>query len=440
MTRKIFGKVTWVGVARTLALGVAMAAALAMCLVTLQPAHAAFPGQNGRIAFQSDRDGPVEIYATSPGGTPKRITLSNGSSDPAYSPDGSKIAFVSGGGLGYDIFVMNSDGTGRKQLTNTGSADLQPAWSPDGRKIAFVSNTFSLNGQTDYEIWVMNADGTNPTPITNNSYSETQPAWSPDGSKIAFESSRRDLGDTDQNIYVMNADGSGPASNLTPYTPGPQPGDPPYQGHDDDPAWSPDGSKIAYVHTFAPNASGVPNIWVMDANGGNKINIQNNQTTSGVEPAWSPDGSKIAYVGATDTNRDIYTMNANGSGQATVETGGNPAYDISPDWQPVSIRVGDARVKEKNTSARFTVSLSGASDQAVTVDYATANGTAKAPADYTGETDTLTFSPGQTSKTVTVAVKGDRKNERNETFFVNLSDASTTVADAGGKGTIVDND
>ncbi len=166
-------------------------------LASTGDARAAFPGKNGKIAFQSNRNGPVEIYTTTHGGTTERITLSNGSSDPAYSPDGSRVAFVGSGARGYDIFAMNADGSGRKQLTNTGAADLQPAWSPDGKKIAFVSNTLAFNGQTDNEIWVMNADGTNPGPITNNSYDDILPAWSPDGTKIAFESSRRDLGDTD---------------------------------------------------------------------------------------------------------------------------------------------------------------------------------------------------------------------------------------------------
>lgn len=180
----------------------------------------------------------------------------------------------------------------------------------------------------------------------------------------------------------------------------------------------------------------------MTPTGASKVNLQSNQNTSGSQPAWSPDGSMIAYVGVASlsTNRDIYTMNANGTGQATVEAAGNPAHDINPDWQPITLRIGDARVKENNTSARFTVSLSGASQEAVTVDYATADGRAKAPADYTAETDTLTFAPGQTSMTVTVAVRGDRKDEPNEAFFVNLSGAGTTIADAGGKGTIVDND
>lgn len=176
------------------ALAVMAAMALALCLlawVAVQPAQAAFPGENGRIAFQSDRDGPVEIYATSLGGTPERITTSNNSSDPAYSPDGSKIAFVSGGAQGQDIFVMNADGTGRKQITNTGSADKQPAWSPDGKKIAFVANSFDSDRQTDDEIWTINADGTGRRQVTNNTVqTDEQPAWSPDGTRIAFVSAR----------------------------------------------------------------------------------------------------------------------------------------------------------------------------------------------------------------------------------------------------------
>ncbi len=428
------------------ALAMVAAMALALCLLALvaaQPAQAAFPGQNGKIAFQSNRNGPVEIYTTTPGGTAERVTLSNGSSDPAYSPDGSRVAFVGSGARGYDIFAMNADGSGRKQLTNTGAADLQPAWSPDGKKIAFVSNTLAFNGQTDNEIWVMNADGTNPGPITNNSYDDILPAWSPDGTKIAFESSRRDLGDTDRNVYVMDADGTD-QTNITPNSPIDCSSNC-YQGSDNAPAWSPDGTRIAYVHGYGPPSNpnaggGVPNIWTMDPSGANKTNVSNNADSSGFSPAWSPAGDKIAYVGIApkSTERNISVMNANGTDQHAIDT--TVANDINPDWQPISLRIGDVRVKEKNTSARFTVSLSGASQETVTVNYATANGSAKAPADYTTTTGTLTFSPGQTTQTVPVRIKDDKRKERNETFFVNLSNANTTVADASGKGTIVDND
>lgn len=373
------------------ALAIAAAMALALFLlawVAAQPAQAAFPGQNGKIVFQSNRAGN-NIHVIDPaGGTATNLTRSDGNSDPAYSPDGSKIAFVSGGTGGNDIFVMNADGTGRKQLPSTGSADSQPAWSPDGEKIAFVSNTFALDGQQDQEIWVTNVDGTNPAPVTDTSYSETRPAWSPDGSKIAY------------------VHGYGPPSN--------------------------------------PNAGGgLPNIWTMDPNGNNKTNVSNNPGVSARMPAWSPNGASIAYVGIVGSgSANIHVMNADGTGQDNPPIDSNSATDTNPDWQPIvpKLAVNDVKVNEKTATARFVVSLSVASQQTVTVDYATTNGTAKAPADYTTTAGNLTFVPGETTKTVAVPIKNDRRDERNETFFVNLSGANTTISDPSGKGTIVDND
>lgn len=127
-------------------------------------------------------------------------------------------------------------------------------------------------------------------------------------------------------------------------------------------------------------------------------------------------------------------------GKVRDKDGGEREYTDTVRVLP-SLGIGDARVKERNTSARFTVSLSAPSQEVVTVDYATAEGTARAPADYTAKTGTLTFAPDETSKVVTVQIKGDRRNERNETFFVKLSGATNAiVSDASGKGTIIDND
>jgi Tol biopolymer transport system component len=407
----------------------AVLAASVLALAAARTAEAAFPGGNGKITFQSDRHGPVEIYAMTPGETATRITTSNNSSDPSYSPDGSKIAFIGGSktNSSFEVWVMNADGSGRRQVTNTTAAEQEPAWSPDGTRLVYASNS---------ELWTINVDGTRRRQLTSTSSSETEPAWSPDGSKIAFKRS--------QDIWVMNSDGTGEA-NVTPNSPAPCTSNC-YQGGDEDPAWSPDGSRIAYVHGYGPptnpNAGGgVPNIWTMDPNGGNKVNVSNNPDTSATQPAWSPDETKIAYVGVASgsTDRNIYVMNADGTSQGPIDT--STAHDINPDWQPITLAVNDVRVKEKNTNAVFTVRLSANSEETITVNYATADGSAKTPADYTAQSGTLTFEPGQTAQQIAIPIRSDRRNEANEKFFVNLSSATNaTIFDAQGRASIVDND
>jgi Tol biopolymer transport system component len=318
---------------------VALASVLAasvLALVAARTAEAAFPGGNGKIAFQSDRHGPVEIYAMTPGETATRITTSNNSYDPSYSPDGRRIAFISGSKTNSsdEVWVMNADGSGRRQVTKTSVAEQESAWSPDGTRLVYASNSFDVDRQTDLEIWTINADGSRRRQLTNNTsgLDETQPAWSPDEAKIA---------------YVGVASGS--------------------------------------------------------------------------------------------LDRNIYVMNANGTGQGPVDT--STARDINPDWQPITLAVNDVRMKEKSANAVFIVSLPTASEETITVNYATADGTAKTPADYTAASGTLTFEPGQTTQQIAVPIRGDRRNERNERFFVDLSGATNAaVSDAQGQAMIVDND
>lgn len=324
----------------------AAAAALALGLAAMlaaSPAEAAFPGKNGKIIFWSDRSAEPGLYTIIPGGTATKIPgTSGGDNDAVWSPEGGRIAFISGNtttNSSNEVFMMNADGSGRRQITNTSSvAEQEPAWSPDGTKLIYTANSFDVDGQTDPEIWTINADGTGRRQLTNNTFPDTQPAWSPDGTKIAFVSAR--TGDTNRNVYVMNADGSGQTS-ITPNSPTGCTQNC-YQGHDDDPTWSPDGSKIAYVHGYGPPTNpfaggGVPNIWTMDPTGANKTNISNNPDTSATMPAWSPNGARVAYVGVASgsTDRNIWVMNSSGTGQAPIDT--TIANDIAPDWQQDSI-------------------------------------------------------------------------------------------------------
>jgi Tol biopolymer transport system component len=175
-------------------------------------------GKNGKIAFHSFRDTGVsssnEIYTINDNGT-GLVRLTNNSGDdrnPDWSPNGSKIAFASDGGvpLGHlHLFVMNGDGTGRKQLT-FGTHEDQPAWSPDGSRIAFFGNNGSYPA-----VYVMNADGTNikevvkgmgPAPYGGTQlYFVGEPSWSENGLKLAFTT---DVSGHHE-IYTVNVDGTG---------------------------------------------------------------------------------------------------------------------------------------------------------------------------------------------------------------------------------------
>ena len=114
------------------------------------------------------------------------------------SEDG-KIAFESDRDGDLEIFVMNADGTGVTQLTNNDADDWHPVWSPNGKQIAFQGDR-----DGDDEIFVMNADGTGGTQLTDHDADDWGPVWSPNGKQIAFQSDRYG----DDEIFVMDADGS----------------------------------------------------------------------------------------------------------------------------------------------------------------------------------------------------------------------------------------
>ena len=287
-------------------------------LVEPRLAIAASPGVNGKIVFQSDRDGNFEIYVMNADGTGQDNLTNDPAQDttPVWSPDGSKIAFSSNRDGNDQIYLMNADGTSPIRLTNSLATDVFPRWSPDGSKIAFAS--FSLTA-LNYDIWVMNTDGTGQTNLTNHPAADLEPVWSPDGSKIAFRTKR----DGNFEIYVMNADGSAPTNVSN------------HPSWDESPDWSPDGLRIL----FASFRDGFSEIWVMNADGTDPTALTASPRGDGM-PAWSPDGSRIAFVSFRDFNDEIYVMNADGTDATRLTNNAAPGslipYDWYPGWQPLA--------------------------------------------------------------------------------------------------------
>jgi Tol biopolymer transport system component len=304
--------------------------ACAGCLMpAVPPALAAFPGDNGRILFDSARGGDADIWTIGPhGGNPVNLTAGSDAEEALanWRPDGRRIVFMSdretprnpdprgSRGPDFELFVMRDDGSDPTQLTFNTFDDEDPAWSPDGKRIVFARDFNPVRGKVRYDVLTMNADGTGERNITDRPGDDFQPNWS-SKNRIAFTSDR----DGDPEIYTMSPNGA-KVRRLTRNS-----------LNDEFANWSPDGKTIAFHRARGDNFD----LYTVRARGGGLRRLTRDPDGEGL-PTWSPDGREIAFLGVSDSGPGIYTMRADGRNR--VKRTGNAFEPFAPDWQPIRHR------------------------------------------------------------------------------------------------------
>lgn len=287
---------------------------LAMLLLAA-PAHAAYAGTNGPIAFDmTDGDGYLQVWTINPDGSGRtQLTHASGTltGQPSFSPDGKKIAYIDD----QHLITINTDGSGRTDLTPSDGASVEnsdPTWSPDGASIV-VSRIDHDDATPQNDLYSIPADGGAPQDLTSTTGSgenESQPAFSPLGDSIAYV--------RDGNLWTMNSNGTdqtdvGSGGGIGTVT---------------DPAWSADGAQLSVTGNQGGSDS---DFWTIADGTTTFYRLTNSSTLAENVSAWAPDDSKL--VGSVEVrNSDepsLYLIDKS-TGSATLIANTYLADD--PDW------------------------------------------------------------------------------------------------------------
>ena len=312
-----------------------LAAALLAFLAAPGPAHAAFPGANGQIVYtcanSSDEEAAPNACVAAADGSGNRRVIT-GAFGAAWSPDGVHLAYLKerasalpGANPEDRLSISPAGSSGSRTLPPSG---FDPAWSPDGRLIAYEGEARDGSGSDDRgDIWVVDLHGNTRNLTAGVSATDSAPAWSPDGRLIAFASNREDGRDE---IYTVDV----ASRAITRITRSPAP-----YGRSTAPNWSPDGSRLAFARRQTgedplPEGS-AQDLYVINADGTGERALTDHfgageRDVIVDEPAWSPDGSRIVFsFERSSSDRTLRTIGADGSGEVSL-----PLTGYAPDWGP----------------------------------------------------------------------------------------------------------
>lgn len=294
---------------RLVAALVGAAAPVALLALAVRPAEATFPGKNGKLAYSaglrtSAGDIPLDLYVM-PAGGGKAVKLVDGGHGGSWSPDGTRIAYVTGE-YTTEVYVLDVATGTSTQVTKNAYNEGGPEWSPDGKRLVFIRRVGPMD--TPYRIVTSSVNGGDERTVLQRA---REPVWSPDGKRIAF------VGEDWPQVFLVAIDGSG-ARRLT-------------SGFlwAVNPEWSPDGSELAFA--ALASSSTTPQIYVIGADGSGVRQVTSSSGEKGA-PAWSPDGTELAFTNTE--HHGIFVVDAGGGAERRLTPKGSKLWYYDLSWQP----------------------------------------------------------------------------------------------------------